>query len=40
MMWEWPPGEGGPDDRGYTPQNKPAEATLRSWLAKKPWTVK
>ena len=40
MMWEWPPGEGGPEDRGYTPQNKPAEATLRSWLAKKPWTVK
>jgi hypothetical protein len=40
MMWEWPPGEGGPDDRGYTPHDKPAEATLREWLAKPAWTVK
>ena len=40
MMWEWPPAEGGPDDRGYTPQGKPAEQTLRTWLAKKPWPVK
>ena len=25
MMWEWPPGEGGAKDKGYTPENKPAE---------------
>ncbi len=39
MIWEWPPNDGGPDDRGYTPQNKPAEATLRHWLAQPPWKV-
>lgn len=39
MMWEWPPGEGGPEDRGYTPQGKPAENVLQHWLAKKPWKV-
>jgi len=36
MMWEWPPSEGGPEDKGYTPKNKPAEKVLREWLAK-PW---
>lgn len=35
MIWEWPPGEGGPDDRGYTPEGKPAEKVLREWLAHK-----
>jgi hypothetical protein len=38
-MWEWTPGDGGPNDRGYTPENKPAEAVLREWLAKGPWPV-
>jgi hypothetical protein len=36
MVWEWTNGNGGPDDRGYTPENKPAEKVLREWLAK-PW---
>lgn len=39
-VWEWPPGEGGPDDRGYTPKNKPAEGVLREWLANEPWDVR
>ncbi len=34
-IWEWTPGDGGPDDRGYTPENKPAEQVLRQWLSKK-----
>jgi hypothetical protein len=38
-IWEWPPGEGGPDDRGYTPKDKPAEAVLKEWLAKPKWKV-
>jgi hypothetical protein len=36
MMWEWPVGEGGPNDRSYTPENKPAQEVLQKWLAK-PW---
>jgi hypothetical protein len=40
MMWEWPPVEGGHDDRGYTPKGKPAEKVLREWLAKPTWEVK
>jgi hypothetical protein len=36
MFWEWTTGQGGPDDRGYTPENKPAEKVLREWLGK-PW---
>jgi len=40
MVWEWPPGDGGASDRGYTPENKPAEAVLREWLAKPRWEVK
>ena len=24
MIWEWTPGDGGPKDRGYTPEGKPA----------------
>lgn len=39
MVWEWPPGDGGPEDRGYTPENKPAEQVLRQWLAKPRWQV-
>lgn len=38
-VWEWPPGDGGPDDRGCTPENKPAEEVLCEWLAKPAWEV-
>lgn len=38
-VWEWTPDDGGPEDRGYTPENKPAEAVLREWLAKPAWEV-
>jgi hypothetical protein len=43
-MWEWTPGdipEGAPDDmrRGYTPEGKLAEQTLREWFAKPAWEV-
>jgi hypothetical protein len=40
MVWEWTPGDGGPNDRGYTPEGKPAEQVLRQWLAKPRWDVK
>jgi hypothetical protein len=40
MMWEWPPGDGGTKDRGYTPENKPAEQVMRQWLAKPRWQVR
>ncbi|MCC7349803.1 MAG: hypothetical protein IT446_04475 [Phycisphaerales bacterium] len=40
MIWEWTPGDGGPEDKGYTPENKPAEAVLRQWLQKPRWQVK
>ena len=36
IIWEWTPEDGGPQDKGYTPENKPAEAVLKEWLAK-PW---
>lgn len=39
-IWEWTPGDGGSDDRGYTPEAKPAEQVLRHWLAQPPWGVK
>ncbi len=39
-VWEWTPGDGGPEDRGYTPENKPAEGVLREWLAKEAWEVR
>jgi hypothetical protein len=39
MIWEWPPGPGGKDDRNYTPEAKPAEKLLREWLAKPRWEV-
>lgn len=39
-VWDWPAGEGGPEDSGYTPKNKPAEKVVREWLAKTRWDVK
>jgi hypothetical protein len=38
-VWEWPPGDGGPEDHGYTPEGKPAEKVLREWLGKPKWKV-
>lgn len=34
MIWNWEPGDGGPKDKGYTPENKPAEKVLREWMGK------
>jgi len=39
MIWEWTPGDGGPKNRGYTPEGKPAEKLLKDWLAKDRWNV-
>jgi hypothetical protein len=39
MIWNWKPGDGGEQDKDYTPENKPAEAVLREWMAK-PWESK
>ena len=39
MIWAWTPNASGPEDRGYTPEGKPAEEVLRKWLAKGPWPV-
>lgn len=44
-IWEWTPGDGGKDAdttnrRGYTPENKPAEAVLRHWLTMPRWQVR
>lgn len=39
MIWAWTPNAAGPDDRGYTPEGKPAEQVLRDWLKKGPWKV-
>lgn len=33
IWWEWTPGDGGPDDYGYTPKAKPAEKIMRDWFA-------
>ena len=33
IWWEWTGGDGGAEDFGYTPKNKPAEHVLRSWFA-------
>ena len=38
-LWSWTPNVSGPQDRGYTPEGKPAEQVLRKWLAKGPWQV-
>ncbi len=40
MVWEWPPVDGGPGDRGYTPKGKPAEKLIQEWLGKPRWDVK
>jgi len=34
--WNWNTyeGSGGPDDKGFTPQNKPAEELIKQWYAK------
>lgn len=40
MIWEWTPGDGGEEDRGYTPKGKPAEQVLRDWFAKERWEVR
>lgn len=39
FIWEWAPGDGGPKDRGYTPEGKPAEQVIRQWFAKPRWEV-
>jgi len=39
MIWEWTAGDGGPNDRGYTPEGKPAQKVLREWLRKPRWEV-
>ena len=39
LMWSWTPNASGPNDRGYTPEGKPAEQVVRQWLAKGPWQV-
>ena len=36
MCWEWTPGDVADDDKGYTPEDKPAQDVLKEWLAK-PW---
>jgi hypothetical protein len=36
MVWEWTPGDVPGDDKGYTPESKPAGEVLKEWLAK-PW---
>jgi hypothetical protein len=40
MLWEWTLDGGGPTDRGYTPQGKPAETVMKDWFAKPRWSVK
>ena len=40
MMWEWSIYKPGPGDKGYSPDDKPAEKVLRDYLAKGPWEVK
>lgn len=39
-VWEWPPDNGGKDDRGYTPKGKPAERVVQEYFAKPRWEVK
>ena len=36
ICWEWTPGDVAEDDKGYTPEDKPAQDVLKEWLAK-PW---
>ena len=41
-IWAWTPGDGTDEEneKGYTPENKPAEKVLREWMAKPAWQVK
>ncbi len=39
MIWEWTAGDGGEENRGYTPEGKPAEKVLRQWMARPKWQV-
>ncbi len=39
MIWEWSPDQSGPNNKGYTPRGKPAEAVLKQWMAKPRWPV-
>ena len=39
-IWEWPPHSGGPEDKSYTPEGKPALDVLKEWLKKGRWEVK
>jgi len=34
MIWNWEPGDGGVEDKGYTPEGKPAEKVIKEWLGK------
>lgn len=34
LWWEWIPDAGGAADRGYSPQDKPAQAVLERWFRK------
>lgn len=36
MVWSWEAGDGGVNDKGYSPENKPAEKVMREWFGK-PW---
>lgn len=33
IWWEWTPDDGGANDFGYTPRNKPAEHIMRKWFS-------
>lgn len=42
FWWSWSPDplEGGPDDNGYTPHDKPAEDVLRAWFGGSPRRIR
>lgn len=40
MVWEWTPGNRPPEDKSYTPENKPAEKVIREYFAKPGWEAK
>jgi len=37
-LWEWVTNPD-PNDKGYSPEGKPAEETMKTWFAKGPWDV-
>jgi hypothetical protein len=39
-VWEWPPDASGTEDKGYTPNGKPAEDVLKEYFAKQRWEVR